>query len=924
MQRNILMSAMKQVLAVLILILCPFGLLSAATFTGLVKDAQTGEELIGASVYIKELPKIGSTTGLDGTFVLKNVPEGNSVTLVCSYISYQTQELKVGGASTKPVVFNLQPSALALEGVVVVASADKTTDNSARSMEKHAGNVLNVVSAKSIQISPDLNVANVLQRVSGVTMQRDNSGEAQYAILRGMDKRYNYTLVNGVKIPSPDNKNRYVPLNIFPSELLDRLEVTKSLTADMEGDATGGAINMVMKDAPNQFSLQGNLATGYSTMFMDRDYAHFDRSDVTMTAPREQFGTDYAATLKDFGKGTATLSYKTPLPNLVGGLSVGNRFFENRFGAVVAASYQSLYKGTNSTFFSDNMNYTESTVRVTSRKDRQYSEQQMQYGVHAKLDYRFNERHKLEWYNAFIGMRNAQVRETVSTNFSLNYAPDKGNLQQSMETRSMLTKQQIFATTLQGEHTLTDRLALDWSAVYSDAKNETPDRTYINLENLRTNHVDYITADNAERRWEHNSDRDLAGYLNLKYKKQIGFADMELKAGGMYRDKARTNNYVSYRFTPNAATRPIQGQDFNGLNEIDWKVSAPKGSVGPLDYDAGEKIGATYVMGKLENQQAHVIVGLRAEHTNQTYFMYFPNSGDAPDGGQNYWDFLPSVHFKYSPVVEMNIRASYYRSINRPGFFEIVPYSIINEDYTEYGNPNLKRAEIDNFDLRWEMFPKSTEQFMVGFFYKKIQDPIEEAYYTINSRQAGYGPANLGNARNFGVELDVIKYVRNFGVKANYTYTNSKITTPKTVYYKDDNGQVQAREDVMQARPLVNQAPHMANLSLLYKDTKFGWDAQLAAAYTGKKIVIASHFLDSDYWEDGSFSLDLSVEKRFKNGLSVFLKANNLLDTASRRYIPTTNEYNSKFDQQDTASGQTLIREDFYGRTFLLGVRFKL
>ena len=112
-----------------------------------------------------------------------------------------------------------------------------------------------MVSAKSMQLSPDLNVANVLQRVSGVTMERDNSGEAQYAILRGMDKRYNYTLVNGVKIPSPDNKNRYVPLNIFPSELLDRLEVTKSLTADMEGDAAGGAVNMVMKDAPGQFYL---------------------------------------------------------------------------------------------------------------------------------------------------------------------------------------------------------------------------------------------------------------------------------------------------------------------------------------------------------------------------------------------------------------------------------------------------------------------------------------------------------------------------------------------------------------------------------------------------------------------------------------------------------------------------------------------
>lgn len=915
---------MKEFVLVICFLLTATAHSLAFTLKGLVKDAQTGEELIGASIFIKEYPQIGSTTGLNGTFVLKNIPDGKVVTLVCSYISFQTVERAVKPSSSQPIVIEMRPSALELEGITVIASADKSTDNSARAMEKNSVSVLNIVSAKSMEISPDLNVANVLQRVSGVTMQRDNSGEAQYAILRGMDKRYNYTLVNGVKIPSPDNKNRYVPLNIFPSELLDRLEVTKSLTPDMEGDATGGAINMVMKDAPGRFSLQANIATGYSTTFMDRDYAGFDRGRVTMTAPREAFGTDYSASINDFGKGTSSISYKTPLPNMVGGISLGNRFFDHKFGVVVAGSYQSLNKGTNSLFFSDNMNYTESTVRVTSRKDREYSEQQAQYGVHAKMDYRFNERHKLEWYNAFIGMRNTQVREMVSTDFSLNYAPEKGNLQQGLETRSMLTKQRIFASTLQGQHTLTERFSLDWSAVYSDAKNKTPDRTYINLENQRDNYVDFITADNAERRWEHNSDRDVAGYLNLKYKQNIGFADMELKAGGMYRDKDRNNKYVSYRFTPAASTRPVRGVDFNSLDEIEWKVSAPKGSVGPLDYDAGEKIGAAYLMGKLESEKGHMIVGVRAEHTDQTYFMYFPNAGDDPNGGQQYWDFLPSVHLKYTPVLNTNIRVSYYRSINRPGFFEIVPYSILNEDYQEYGNPNLKRAKIDNFDVRWEMFPKPTEQFMVGFFYKNIQDPIEEAYYTVNSRQSGYGPANLGNAKNYGVEIDIIKYVRNFGVKANYTYTHSKITTPKTIYYKDDNGQMQAREDVMQSRPMVNQAPHMANISLLYKDTKYGWDAQLAAAYTGKKIIIASHFLDSDYWEDGAFSLDLSAEKRFKCGLSVFLKANNLLDTASRRYIPTTNAYNAKFDKQDVESGKTLIREDRYGRTFLLGLRFKM
>ena len=100
--------------------------------------------------------------------------------------------------------------------VTILASADRSSDASARLSEKQSPLVSNIVSARSIEISPDLNVSNILARVSGVTLERNGSGDGQYAVLRGMDKRYNYTLVNGVKISSPDNKNRYVPLDIFP------------------------------------------------------------------------------------------------------------------------------------------------------------------------------------------------------------------------------------------------------------------------------------------------------------------------------------------------------------------------------------------------------------------------------------------------------------------------------------------------------------------------------------------------------------------------------------------------------------------------------------------------------------------------------------------------------------------------------------
>ena len=170
--------------------------LQAAMVKGLVKDAQTGEELMGATIYVKNQPAIGTTTGLDGTFILKNLPANQRVTLVCSYISYQPIELEVNADVEEPILFALESAALGLEEVTVIASNPGRTEAGARGIERQAMNVVNVMSAKAIELSPDITVANVIQRMSGVTVERNSSGEGQYAILRGMDKRYNYTLIN--------------------------------------------------------------------------------------------------------------------------------------------------------------------------------------------------------------------------------------------------------------------------------------------------------------------------------------------------------------------------------------------------------------------------------------------------------------------------------------------------------------------------------------------------------------------------------------------------------------------------------------------------------------------------------------------------------------------------------------------------------
>ena len=893
----------------------------AGPISGIVKDKKTGEPLIGSVVQVKGSNTQMTTTGLDGTFSLKDLPDNGRVTLVITYMSYKTKEVTVDMGTPSQLTIDMEEDAKQLGEVVVTGFKSNRTDRSAVALVKNSDNMLNVMSQQAIQLSPDVNVASVLQRVSGVTMESSASGEATYAILRGMDKRYNYTLVNGMKIPSPDDKNRYIPMNLFPSDLMDRLVVSKTLNADMEGDAAGGVIDMNMKDAPGQFQLQANAAVGMSDFFWsgNHDYLSAKRGDATSKAPYEQYGSQYDATMQDFKNGPARIaSHGLPMPNFIGGFSVGNRFWAKRLGVIVAGSVQNQYKGTERTLNKPVMANGEQTEYISSMKKRYYSIHELTSGLHAKVDLNLGN-HKIEWYNMLINNVEDNTRYNQSIITDYGYEPDKGNYTRDDEIRSMRQTQTIFASHLKGTHHLGTHFVIDWAGLFADAREKDPDRAYIGIKNTFEDNQRKNTVPNSmERRFQHNDDKDWTGQINLTYNTAFSGLDFMLKGGAMYRNKKRDNRFYSYLFNPEHGQK-LDDDSYAQYDNISWYCRTPRAQASQLNYDSKEHIGAVYLMTKLATSWGELIGGLRAEHTNQIYTMLqrFQTTGSL--GEQSYWDWLPSVAMKWMVNKKMNIRLSYYKSINRPGFYELVPYQIEGEEYTEKGNPTLRRARIDNADLRWEWFPSATEQVLLGVFYKYLKDPIETTFES-DQRQTNnsyYMPQNLGNARNMGLELDVIKYIRHFGVKANYTYTHSSITTKKELYTAKNVITL-----VDQTRPLVNQAAHTANLSLLYKDTEHGWNAQLAGSYIGPKLVVVSPFKDADEWERGVFSLDLSGEKKFRNGLSIFLKANNLLNNERQRYLKTVNSFNLNLPGQE--DGKTITSTYKYGRTFLIGVRYTL
>lgn len=859
---------------------------SAVEIRGVVLDSLTEESLVGATIRIKGESTSGTTTGLDGTFVLRT--ETAHPVVCCSYMGFESVEVPYEGSR---MVIRLREQTTSIGEVTVVSNYNGSTAAKAIEIERNSSNVVNVLSSKAMELAPDITVGNIIQRMSGVTVERNSSGEGQYAILRGMDKRYNYTLVNGIKIPSPDNKNRFVPLDLFPSEILSRIEVHKSLTADLEGDGIGGAVNLVMKDAPARRLLTANISTGYNATYFKRPFFSSDYQAVEKQSPDERMGNigHNKVSAGDFGMRSLDIRSRIPLPDLIASLAYGDRVCNDKFGFLLSASYQNVHRGKNMNYY----NYTKST---DDQEARTYSDMKQRVALHAKLDYAITAQHKLMWYNGYLWMGDDEVRIAEA--------------EQSANIRMKHNRQQVFNSTLSGEHTMAQKtVVLDWKGVFSIAGNSTPDNAQIYLQgsHLQTNKA-------ATRRWEHNSDRDWAGYLNLSWHPR---EEWTLKAGGMYRDKKRTSFFNEYTFDSSTGTESYQvyGTDWSNFSEL---LLTPReyGNVGdPLNYDATEQIGAVYVMLSFKKKNFEAEAGFRAEHTNQGYELRFPRSTDGK-GNQQYWDYLPSANLKYHITPKMNLHLSYYRGINRPSFFEIVPYSIINEEYKEKGNPELKHTIADNVDLRWEFFPQAYEQFMVGVFYKHLQNPIEYGLIT-EGQDMYYTPLNFGNANNAGVEVDVLKYFRHFGIKCNYTYTFSRITTEKR--HMEGNEIV----IVSQSRPLAGQAAHVANLSLIYKDTEHGINAQITGSFIGKRLAEVSNWYENDIWENEYFRLELSAEKAWKCGVELYLKATNLIDLPMIRYIqkgPHTDGVTDFPRYRDNI----LERKERYGQTIMIGVRYKL
>lgn len=839
---------------------------------GTVTDSETGEPVPGA--FIESLSSTsGAMSSADGSYRLSQLRIGDHRIRVRSIAHIPDTVLIHITTSDRKIRrdFTLRPASdLTPEQVVIRGQRLLESDAAARHTERSSPTVVSVLSAEAIERTSDISTAEAVQRIPGVSVTRVR-GEARTAIIRGMEARYNNLLVNGVRIPSPGTNTRVVNMDFLPSDLLQRIEITKVLTPDMEGDAIGGAINIVTRKAPERPLIKVRLGSGYSSMFFDNDYIGF-RTDSIFDDPLERFGRDYLAAPDDFPRDNARLLYSpSPSPDLMGEVTAGTRLLNSRLGVLLGASVQQKYQLSQTARNYEALN-ADNEPYFTHREFRTHSHSKTRMGFNLYLDYILDADNSIDGSVVSFLRRNRESRYLSDTSYT--FAP----ILYTRE-RTVFQQHNILSTTLAGHHR-SGNLQLDWKTGWAFADQNKPDRAEVTTSNALIG--DSIVSEryfhSFDRDWQHNRDEDISGALDITWSRRQG-TGLRITAGGLFRSKDRDNYMNAYRLIPipdSAGNIPR----YAGLDSLEWQVANIGGTpeYANNNYQASEQVAAGYSMVSGNVGKLNILGGIRFEWTNSDYSTNDVNLLRTVTGGSSYLDLLPSIHFRYELTEASNLRLSAGRSLSRPEYFDLVPYNYVGGDLREQGNPGLDRTISTNIDLRYEIFPTYSNnlQFSAGTFYKLIENPIETTLDLSNPSLPTLIPKNLGTATNYGLELiGGLQILRSLSILANYTYTHSSITSDKIRFNKGAG----ITETLQETRSLQGQSAHVANLGLLFKDTAIGTTAQVNCAFTGSRVARVSPLYGLDHHQTDFLVIDFSAEQEVWEHISLFLHLTNILDS---------------------------------------------
>ena len=895
------------------------------TISGKITDGSTNEVLIGANVLVVGTT-IGASTDLDGFYSIKGLTAG-TYQLKVSYISYQTiiiNDVVVKGGQDNKIDVPLKPSSTELQEVVVTAEALKTSEASVLKIQKNSDNIVDGMSAELISKNNSSNGTDVLKRMTGVTIS-----EGKYAFIRGVSDRYNSTMLNGSDLPSTDPEKKSFSYDIFPASLIENVITAKTFTPDKPADFSGGLVQINTIEFPSNFIFSVSTGATYNSLttgkgFLtykggEKDFLGYD--DGTRSLPAGITSTKVVrGTYSDAELETITKSfngiwspYSVNAPtNGSFKIDIGNKYEvsdNNIFGFIGSVTYSNSGKTKNL----DKSFYDFSGARY-SYNGSSYT-RTVNLGALLNLSYKFGGNNKISFKNLFN--ENADDNTTY-------YSGDYRYADQYREITSIdYVSRSLISNQLIGQHELGlfNGLGINWNASFAQSKRNEPDaRRYIYYRAIdeASQPLKFLLDPSEDTRYYGDlKDQIFNGSLDFTIKL---FQDPQLpkiKLGLAYNKKDRNFSARTFGFRnvtggnfsyEDSVLHQSVEQIFQSENMTNKFLQVQEMTKLSDSYSSNQKIAAGYAMfDAILLEKFRLVAGFRLENSVQE--LHTIDLRNQPiDVSNNYNDVLPSVNLTYLLNNLINIRGAFSTTLARPEFREMAPFSYFDFISNELiqGNPELKRALINNYDLRFELFPGTNELVALSFFYKDFKNPIEETLQA-SANEPIRSFTNADQATNYGIELELRKNLgfispvfNNFSFVGNGSLIHSRVEISNNDFQQSD-------------RALQGQAPYIFNLGLYYDNYDLGLDASIVYNKVGQRISKVGTRQLGNTLERPVDLIDLAISKTIFGALTLKFAIKDLL-----------NQDRLQIQQAPAPYGDIVTEREVVGRDFSFGLTYKL
>lgn len=905
------------------------------SLTGTVTD-NSGAVIQGARIQLTPKNFMTVSDSL-GEFVVPSLNAGEyALTVTSAGFNDYNAAVTITSEHTAKLNVILQVASKGVE--VVVSGASAHTEVEAINQQLAADNILQVMPSEQIFSLPNANVADAVGRFPGVTLQR-TEGEGQYVQIRGLDPRLSNVTIDGVTVPSPESSVRQVNLTTIPANLVQSLEINKTLSANQDADGIGGSVNLVTKSAGNTPTMSFGSTIGHTPIANGRYIGQVDGTIGRRFGASKRWGAVLGGSADYNGRAIDNLQ---PTPNV------------NPDG-------------------SDRPYFDNATIR-------QYRYYRDRWGVAGGMDYRLKEGSSLSLHGLFSDFKDwgdkyyYQVTTLGSPKFyESSKRPTYG----------------IGSLSLSGHHLFSSSW-ITWGAAVSRSRQlnsgGNPKVTFNAVSSLKTFGTKNCSFDSTAQtnlyrpQWAsacmipssplyqpenytmnqlvttkgQSVQLNLQGWASMAINYRIGGGHLgTLEYGVMVRNAHKFQNAYTPTYTAASGislapfiggfvNRHYYGGSYHPGPFADYNLirayfdanpakftldnSTTHLNSDPNNFNLIERVSAGYVMNTADFGRLRLQAGLRVEGTQLNTLGYVAHenakgawtSTDSTTHDTSYLTLLPSVQAKYRVTVNGSMRGVYARGISRPNPYDLVPYALANEDNTppllSTGNPNLKPTTANSFDLLYEYMIRPFGLVQAGYFYKSLTDPIFLAQTPVSSGSfSGYLQSQMTNAADAHVSGLEFAWQQRFtflpgafggtGITANYAYINSKVEgLPNRTDSPMLNG---AARHSFNLNPYYERGRVSMHTSLSYNGANIYAYQYINKPATGGSVTKGGiHGPLSDNYFYPHLQIDAQVGVRIVSGLKLLVNGLNLNNevfgfyNGSTRYMTQREYYKPTYSAQ--------------------------